>query len=136
VSEQARLLLIAYAYDRRNGGVETSFKGSKSGLGLMKRNKRRWAAQEMLVLLAQLVYNFLTWVRRRLAQGDQRWASYGPLRLVRDVGAIPGQIHFPQRPRQRLKIVLEGDDPLTHRFVHDFVASFPSDDLWLILYKT
>jgi len=136
VTAQERLLLIAYAYDGRGGGVETSFKDSKNGLGLTKRNKQLFAAQEMLVLLSELAYNFLTWARRRLAQVDARWAQYGPLRLIRDVGGIPGEVHPPCFYRRRFKIVLYGDDPLTKRFVHAFSQGFPSTDLRLILYKT
>lgn len=56
------------AYDQRGGATETQIKGSKQGLGLTKRNKHRFPAQEMLVLLAQLAYNFIIMagnVRRR-----------------------------------------------------------------------
>jgi hypothetical protein len=82
------------AYDLRGGGVETSFKGSKQGLGLTKRNKRRFAAQEMLVLLAQLAYNLITWMRNRLADHTSRLRQFGMLRMVRDVFHIPGSITF------------------------------------------
>jgi hypothetical protein len=36
-------VLLAYVtfYDQRGGGIETSFKGDKQGLGLTKRNKKR-----------------------------------------------------------------------------------------------
>jgi hypothetical protein len=51
---------LAYAYDLRDGAVETSIKDSKQGLGLTKRNKRSFAAQEMLVLLAQLAINVIS----------------------------------------------------------------------------
>jgi len=45
-------VLLAYVtfYDQRGGGIETSFKGDKQGLGLTKRNKKRFEAQHMLVL--------------------------------------------------------------------------------------
>jgi hypothetical protein len=65
------LLAAVHAYDLRGGGVETTIKGSKSGLGLIRRNKRSFAAQEMLVLLAQLAYNVITWVQ----------PSFTPLRV-------------------------------------------------------
>ncbi len=38
-------------YDQRGGGVETSFKGDKQGLGIGKRSKKRFAAQQMVMLL-------------------------------------------------------------------------------------
>jgi hypothetical protein len=82
------------AYDLRGGGVETSFKDSKQGLGLTKRNKRRFAAQEMLVLLAQLAYNLITWTRNRLAHQVSQLRQFGVLRMVRDVFHIPGSIMF------------------------------------------
>jgi len=82
------------AYDLRGGGVETSFKGSKHGLGLTKRNKRRFAAQEMLVLLAQLAYNLITWMRNRLAYHTSSLRQFGVLRMVRDVFHISGSITF------------------------------------------
>jgi hypothetical protein len=46
------MFAMLYAYDLGSGGVETSVKGSRQGLGLTKRNKKRFATQEMLVLLA------------------------------------------------------------------------------------
>jgi hypothetical protein len=50
-------VLAAYVtfYDQRGGGIETSFKGDKQGLGLTKRNKKRFEAQHMLVLLGSFV---------------------------------------------------------------------------------
>jgi hypothetical protein len=89
--EQA-LFAALYAYDLRSGGVETSNKGSKQGLGLTKRNKRLFAAQEMLVLLAQLAYNLITWTQLFLNQHTSRFRKFGVLRMVRDVFHIPGQI--------------------------------------------
>jgi len=80
------------AYDLRGGGVETSYKGSKQGLGLTNRNKRRFAAQEMLVLLAQLAYNLITWTRNQFADRTSKLRQYGVLRMVRDVFRIPGSI--------------------------------------------
>lgn len=84
------LLAAAYAYDLRSGGIETSIKGSKQGLGLTKRNKHRFAAQEMLVLLAQLAYNLIIWARNQLARHNPRLRQFGILRMVRDVFHIPG----------------------------------------------
>jgi len=89
---QQLLFAALHAYDLRSGAVETSNKGSKQGLGLTKRNKRRFVAQHMLVLLAQLAYNLITWTRTLLTQVDKRLAGFGCLRMVRDVLHIPGQI--------------------------------------------
>ena len=38
---EAFLLACVWLYDQRGGGVETSFKGDKQGLGISKRNKKR-----------------------------------------------------------------------------------------------
>ncbi len=48
----------------------------------------------MLVLLAQLAYNLITWTRRSLAVVDRHLAHFGPLRMVRDVYHIPAQIQL------------------------------------------
>ena len=87
-------LAAVHAYDQRGGGVETSLRGSKQGLGLTKRNKRSFPAQEMLVLLAQLAYNLLTWTRTQLAARSTRLGRFGPLRMVRDLFHITGRLRF------------------------------------------
>mgnify|MGYP003472987885 CR=1 FL=1 len=76
--------VIVDAYDLRGGGVETSYKNSKQGIGLLKRNKKCFHAQEMLVLLAQLAYNITGWVQNELAQHSSTIASFGVLRMIPD----------------------------------------------------
>jgi len=88
------LLAALYAYDRRSGAAETTIKGSKQGLGLTKRNKKRFEAQEMLVLLAQLAYNLISWTRNGLAAQLSSLARWGMLRMVRDGFHIAGRIEF------------------------------------------
>lgn len=88
------LLAALHAYDRRGGGVETQNKGDKQGLGLSRRNKHRFAAQEMLVLLAQLAHNLVIWTRNDLAQTDPRLHKYGVQRTVRDALQIAGRVQF------------------------------------------
>jgi len=68
---------VLYAYDLRDGGVETQIRSDKQGLGLGRRNKRVWAAQEVLVLLAQLAYEAVIWVRNHLARSAHRFAEVG-----------------------------------------------------------
>lgn len=86
--------LFLHAYDLRGGGIETQHRCDFQGLGLGHRTKRRFHAQEMLVLLAQLAHNFLIWMRNELACTDSRLLAYGLKRIVRDVLAIDGHIHF------------------------------------------
>ena len=57
LSDLEVLLAALHAYDQRDGGLETQNKGDKQGLGLNKRNKRRFCAQEILVLMAQLAHD-------------------------------------------------------------------------------
>lgn len=79
-----------HAYDQRDGGLETHHRGDKQGLGINHRNKQRFVAQEILILLAQLAHNFLIWIRARLAQVDEHFLAFGLQRLVRDVLQIDG----------------------------------------------
>jgi hypothetical protein len=88
------LLAALHAYDLRDGGLETQNKGDKQGLGLNKRNKRRFCAQEMLVLLAQLAHDCLIWTRDNLSAVAPEFEHYGMLRMVRDVLQIDGTMHW------------------------------------------
>jgi hypothetical protein len=85
---------IVDAYDLRGGGVETSYRNSKQGIGLHKRNKKYFHAQELLILLAQLAYNVTAWVQNELAQHSATIASFGTLRMIRDAFQIAGKIEF------------------------------------------
>lgn len=93
------LWAIVYAYDKRSGGIESSFRQSKEGLHIHRRNKRSFVAQEMLLLLAQLAQNVLIWVRNRLARLVPAWQHWGLKRLLRDVLALPGRLRLDARGR-------------------------------------
>ena len=87
-----------HLYDQRGGGIESSFGQDKSGLGITKRNKKRFEAQRLLMLLGTLAHNLLIWARRWLAQAGPAQASrlqhYGIKRLVRDLAGISGSVSF------------------------------------------
>ncbi len=85
---QAVLWAFVAFYDQRGGGIETSLKGDKQGLGLTRRNKKRFEAQQMLMLLGSLTHNTIVWARRWLAAPQLR--SYGMVRMVRDIFHISG----------------------------------------------
>jgi hypothetical protein len=87
-------LSYVYAYDARGGGVETSFKGDKQGLGLTKRSKKRFCAQQITTLLGSLAHNVIVWARRWLVGQQPKLAQYGMLRMVRDVFHIQGRIEL------------------------------------------
>lgn len=127
--QPADLLLAAlHAYDRRSGGIETQNKGDKQGLGLSHRNKHRFAAQETLVLLAQLAHNLVIWTRDDLAQVDQRLRHYGVQRTVRDALQIAGRVAFDVKGHVRT-IMLNDRHPIANAFQN----AFSGDDLPLIL---
>jgi hypothetical protein len=128
------LSLAQTLYDHRSGGIETANRNSKSGLGLNKRNKRSFAAQEMLVLLAQLAYNLLSWVQHCLAQSSSVFSHYGWQRMVRDLFQIPGQVSFDGEDRL-IAIRLTRDHPLASPFIAAVLALGKANDLSLILRK-
>jgi hypothetical protein len=97
--------LLLTAYNLRGGGVETSYRNSKQGVGLNKRNKKRFAAQALLVLLAQLAYNLIRWVQQALAPYSTTLATFGTQRMVRDAFHIPGRIDID--PAGRLILTLQ-----------------------------
>jgi hypothetical protein len=88
----AGVLADVYFYDQRGGGVETSIKGDKQGLGITKRNKKRFEAQQMLVQLGALAHNVLVWARDWLAPTAPVVSQYGIARLVRDLFGVSGAV--------------------------------------------
>lgn len=111
LDHQAVTLAYVRFYDQRGGGVETSFKDDKQGLGLIKRSKKRVAAQQMLVLLGALAHNVIVWARDWLAAHEPKLRHYGVLRLVRDVFHISGYLVRDRRGRF-IKIILNQQAPL------------------------
>lgn len=134
VQPEKLLSLLLNLYDLRSGGVETSNRNSKSGLGLHKRNKKSFEAQEMLLLLAQLAYLVLSWFHRAYLLGDHRFAGYGWLRIVRDIFHIPGKLSFDEQ-NHLIAIALSRDHLLSSEIVSALHTSGGYDDLSLILRK-
>jgi hypothetical protein len=122
------------AYDLRGGGAETIIRGSKQGLGLTKRNKRAFAAQEMLVLLAQLAYNLITWTRHLLEALSDKLASLGCLRMVRDLFHIPGRLVWGKGGQLR-QVTLSRQHPWAALFAQALAPVLARDDCMLILGK-
>ncbi len=85
-------VLRAYVsfYDQRGGGVETALKGDKQGLGLCARNKKRFEAQQMVMLLSTLAHNVIVWARQWLLPRCPPVRRYGILRMVRDIFHVSG----------------------------------------------
>jgi hypothetical protein len=84
--------------------METDIKGDKRGLGIEKRRKKSFHAQEALVLLAQLSHNLLAWFKEWFLGGTEA-QKLGVERLVRDVMAMPGEVRVGTKGRNvRLKL--------------------------------
>ena len=115
--EDPAAVLLAYVtfYDQRGGGVETSFKGDKQGLGLGKRSKKRFPAQQILMLLGSLAHNVIIWAHHWLASPTLH--HYGTLRMVRDVFHISGFLLI-DACGQVAQIVLNQAAPLAPALVH------------------
>ncbi len=105
------LLAHVRLYDQRGGGVETSFKGDKQGLGLSKRRKKRFEAQQMVMLLGSLAHNVIVWAHNWLAASTSQLQHYGPVRMVRDVFQVSGFLLIDALGRIR-SIVLNQEAPL------------------------
>jgi len=105
------LLAHVHLYDQRGGGVETSFKGDKQGFGVGKRNKKRFEAQQMVMLLGSLAHNVVVWVQQWLGTSASPLQHYGPLRMVRDVFQVSGFLVF-NALGQLVQIVLNQAAPL------------------------
>ena len=87
---------LADAYDSR-AMIEATFGQDKQALGLATRRQRRWAAQQMVLLLARLAHHLLVWGKQwlsRVPTTRRRLQSYGLVRLLRDVWAVPGVIRW------------------------------------------
>ncbi len=108
-------VLLAYVdwYDQRGGGVETSFKGDQQGLGSTKRNKKRFEAQQMGMLLGSLAHNVVIWARRWLTEPLAlcQLRHYGIKRMVRAVFHVRGFLVF-DALGQIVQVVLNQAVPL------------------------
>lgn len=113
---------IAKLYDER-AGMEADIKGDKRGLGIEKRRKRNFWAQEALVLLAQLAHNLLVWFKRRFLAGTAA-AKLGVERLVRDVMAMPGEVRVGRRAR-KVRLRLPAPHPWASAVAEGVAARFP-----------
>ena len=131
-SESELFSAIVQAYDLRGGSVETSYKNSKQGIGLLKRNKKCFHAQEMLVLLAQLAYNITGWVQNELAQHSSTIASFGTLRMIQDAFQIAGKIDFDSNGNI-VSITLNQFHKLAKAFQEYWLARFTQSEMCFIL---
>jgi hypothetical protein len=116
---EAVLLGYVYLYDDRGGGVETSVKEDKQGLGMTKRNKKRFEAQQLLMHLGTLAHNVLVWARGWLEPVVPAVRQYGIKRLVRDVFGVSGAVEITSTGEVR-QIILNQANRLAHRCLSAF----------------
>jgi len=90
----AQLFAYVYFYDLRAGGIEIGLKEDKQGLGITKRNKQSFVAQQMLTHLNALAHNLLIWFQQWLAQRWSAVSQLGLVRFIRDVLHISGGVFF------------------------------------------
>ena len=128
----AVLLAYVYFYDQRGGGVEIAIKGDKQGLGMTKRNTKRFAAQQMLTQLNALAHNTIVWVRHWLTPYVPRVRRWGMMRLVRDMFHISGRIVFDHR-QSISQIMLNPADPLAKGLAPGLFALLGSEHIAVTL---
>lgn len=91
-------------YNQRGGAEIEQFRADKSGLHLSARRKRQFVAQKALVLLTDLAHNLLADFHRR-ALAESRFADWGLKRIVRDLLAVPGRLHFEAGQLKRIELL-------------------------------
>lgn len=132
VAPSAEALAIVHLYDRRGGACETSFQGDKRGLGMTKRNKKSFSAQEMVLQLGALAHNVLVWAKGWMMPAAPRLAAYGIVRLVRDVMGIVGRVE--RDPDGRVtRIRLNEADRLAHHLLRGFQQLVASTGVPVVL---
>lgn len=65
-------------YDGRSGVPESTFCQDNQGLGMRKRRKRSFVAQQMLTLLSQLAHNLIRWMQKWLMTAVEDSAEQSP----------------------------------------------------------
>lgn len=90
-------------YDRR-AGIEADLKSDKRGLGMVTIRKHQLPAQRLLIVLIDLAHNILTWAREWLGVHHPHLASFGIVRLIRDVFAIPGRVKIKEHTIERIRL--------------------------------
>ena len=134
-ADVATLLRYVYAYDQRGGGIETANKEDKHGLGIGKRHKKRFEAQQVVGQLARLAHNLVVWARRWLAPEAPAVRKLGIKRLVRDVFHVNGLVE--RDPTGRIcRIILNQAHCYAHRVLVALQALVGSEHVAVCLGET
>ena len=135
--EKDEQVLLAYVhfYDQRGGGIETEIKEDKQGLNTTKRNKKRFAAQQILTQLEVLARNTLIWARLWLADYCPRLAHFGLKRWMRDILHLNGVVVFDQS-LHLIQLILNPADPLAKDLSHGLAALLAGEHVAVYLGET
>jgi hypothetical protein len=130
-----QLVASAYAqfYDKRGGAIEIEIKEDKQGFGLTKRNKKRASAQQVVVILNSLAHNVLVWAREWLAAEVPKLASFGTLRLVRDVLSVSGKVEFDSKASKLKRVVMNRAAPIISKLLTAFRSLLLAEHVVIIL---
>ena len=115
--------------------MEIEIKEDKQGLGTSKRNKKRFAAQQVLIQLEALAHNLLVWARQWLDPNCPKIARLGIPRLVRDVFQMNGFLFFDQT-LDLLQITLNRADPLAKELSNGLAALLAHEHVGISLGET
>jgi hypothetical protein len=139
VDEATIMRASAHFYDQPGGGIETSKGSDKGGLGITKRNKKRFQAQRLVMLLLTLAHKLLIWARRWLCRTSPQVAGrlrhYGIKRMLRDLYHISGILSFDRLGRLRV-ITLQSSSSLAHLILVPLQKLLALSRIAVILDKT
>jgi hypothetical protein len=133
--EQAVMGAYAAFYNQRGGTVEIEIKEDKQGIGMTKRSKERFEAQQMVVLLNSLAHNLIVWSRHWLSAARPPLRKYGFLRLVRDAFQVSGFIELDAHG-QVIKIVLNQKSVWANRSLDALRSLLRPENVSVILGET
>ena len=128
-------LAYVYCYDQRGGGVETSFKQDNQALNIKKRNKKRFAAQQMLTQLEVLAHNVLVWAQQWLTSEKPALKQISFVRLLRDVFTTTGELCF-NPLGQLVEIQLNAADTLVRPWIQSLSNLLSSEHVAVNLGQT
>ncbi len=101
-------------YNQRGAAEIEQFREDKNGLHLSARRKHNLQAQQALVLLTDLCHNLLADFRHR-GLASSPFSYWGAKRIVRDLFAIPGRLHFDSGQLKRIDLLA------SHPYVDDLI---------------
>lgn len=129
---QAVILAYAKFYDERGGTVEIEFKEDKQGIGMTKRNKKRFEAQRMVMLLGSLAHNVVLWIRERLSHESPKLKPCGLLRFVRDIFQVSGFVEEGEAQKVK-RLVLNRASPWASACAKSLHALLKAEHVAVIL---